>query len=148
MTIQLPNKISLSQNNIVFRYLRSVQHELLVWARLPLETKFIIALVLLIASLLTGGLAPILSSAMNVWGLIIFFEGLLQKNLKWEKWDGHDILITYLAAGIIGTLAASFLLLYFDVIYYLKLSLFGFLIRYIWFLLPISRLYSKRKSVA
>jgi len=104
----------------------------------------VIALVLLIISFLTGNFAPIFSSVMNVWGLIIFFEGLIQKNLKWERWNNRDILVTYLAAGIIGTVLASFLLLYFDVIYYLKLSLFDFLTRYIWFLLPLSRLYPKQ----
>jgi len=135
-------------NSIKFfgRYLQSVRHELLAWARLPLETKFVVAFSLLIISFLTGGLAPIFSSAMNVWGLIVFFEALFQRNLKWEKWNGRDILTTYVAAGIIGTLAASFLLLYFDVIYYLKLSLFDFLTRYIWFLLPVSRLLDKPKS--
>jgi hypothetical protein len=133
--------IPINQNNILYRYWQTTQHELLTWARLPLETKFVAALILIIISLITGNLAPIFSSVTNVWGLIIFFEGLIQKNLKWEKWDSRDILITYLAAGIIGTVLASFLLLYFDVIYYLKLSLFDFLTRYIWFLLPISKLH-------
>jgi hypothetical protein len=131
----------INQNNIFFRYWRATQHELLAWARLPLETKFVVALILIIISLITSNLAPIFSSVTNVWGLIVFFEGLIQKNLKWEKWDSRDILVTYLAAGIIGTVLASFLLLYFDVIYYLKLSLFDLLTRYIWFLLPISRLH-------
>jgi len=105
-----------------------------------LKIKFIVSFSLLILSLISSGFAPVLSSALNVWGVIIFFEALFQKKLKWEKWNGHDILITYLAAGIIGTAAASFLLLCFDVVYYLKLSLFDFLTRYIWFLLPLSKL--------
>ena len=129
--------------NILLSYWRSIQNELIVWARLPLETKFIIAFSLLVISLLIGSIAPILSSALNVWGVIIFFEALFQKKLKWEKWNGRDILITYASAGIIGTLAASFLLLYFDVLYYLKLSTFDLLTRYIWFLLPISKIYDK-----
>jgi len=133
------------QNNIFSRYFWSIQNELLVWARLPLETKFVIAFSLLVISFITGGLLPIFSSALNVWGVIIFFEALFQKKLKWEKWNGRDILITYAAAGIIGTFAGSFLLLYFDVIYYLKLSTLDLLTRYIWFLLPLSRLIPKLK---
>jgi len=135
--------------SILLNYWQSVQNELLVWARLPFETKFIIGFSLLVVSLLTGSVAPILSSVLNVWGVIIFFEALFQKRLKWEKWNGRDILITYASAGIIGTIAASFLLLYFDVIYYLKLSTFDLLTRYVWFLLPLSKLpaYLKQKRL-
>lgn len=131
---------------IFSRYLQSVQNELIFWARLPLETKFIIAFFLLVISLITGSFAPIFSSVLNVWGVIIFFEALLQKNLEWEKWNGRDILITYLSAGILGTVVASFLLMYFDILYYLKLSLFEFLTRYVWFLLPLSKFTDKIKT--
>lgn len=135
------SKIKTNSFALLTHYKDSIQTELLAWARLPLEKKFIIALLLLILSLITGIVAPILGSTLNVWGMVVFFEALFQKRLKWEKWDGRNILITYAAAGIIGTIVASFLLLYFDIIYYLKLSTFDLLTRYIWFLLPLSKLY-------
>lgn len=119
---------------------RSVQQELSNWARLSMEKKFGIALGLLILAFVLGGFIPVLSSALNVWGVIIFFEALLQSQLKWEKADQREILKTYLYAGILGTLAGSFLLLYFDVFYFLRLSLLDFLTRYIWFLLPLSKI--------
>jgi len=132
--------------DIFTRYRKAVQNELICWARLSLEKKFVIAFFLLTASLISASFTPLLSSVLNVWGGIIFFEALFQKKLKWEKWNGRNILITYLAAGIIGTVTASFLLLYFDILYYLKLSIFDFLTRYIWFLLPLSKLTEKIKK--
>lgn len=127
-------------NNLLTLYWRMIQIELLFWARFPLEYKFTIAFALLVLSLILSGISPILGSVTNVWGLIVFFEALFQKKFKWEKWNGRDILITYAGAGIIGTLVASFLLLYFDALYFLKLSTFDLLTRYIWFLLPLSKI--------
>lgn len=127
-------------NKLVLSYWQSVQTELLAWARFPMEKKFLVALAFLITSLLIGGITPIFSSTLNVWGMIIFFEALFQKKIKWDKWNSRDVLTTYALAGIIGTILASFLLLYFDVLYYLKLSTFDLLTRYVWFLIPFSKI--------
>lgn len=133
-------------NNLALRYWQSVQDELIAWAKLSLEIKFVIALLLLVLSVIIGGFAPVPSSILNIWGVIIFFEAILQKNFKWERWGSGDLLKTYLLAGVLGTLLGSFLLLYFDVAYYLKLSLFDFLTRYIWFLFPFSKLTKKIRN--
>jgi len=134
-------------NSLTVRYLQSVRNEFLSWAKLSLEAKFVIALFLLIFAVTISGFAPILSSVFNIWGVIIFFEAILQKNFRWERWNGPHLLKTYLIAGILGTLLGSFLLLYLDLVYYLKLSLFDFLTRYIWFLLPLSRIISRLKNL-
>lgn len=127
--------------NILAHYQSSVLKELIAWARLSQEKKFGIALLLLVLAFIFGGYVSVLSSALNVWGVIVFFEALLQSKLKWEKEDTREILKTYLYAGLLGTIAGSFLLLYFDVFYFIHLSIIDFLTRYIWFLLPLSKLF-------
>lgn len=124
-----------------FTYFRhSVQTELISWAKFPVERKLGISLILLLLAFILGGYLPSISSALNVWGVIIFFEALLQNQLKWERENQKEIFKTYLYAGILGTICGSFLLLYYDVNYFIRLSLIDFLTRYIWFLLPLSRL--------
>ncbi|MFH1183394.1 MAG: hypothetical protein V1690_03985 [Candidatus Moraniibacteriota bacterium] len=135
-----------TKTNKLISYRQSVLKEFVSWARLPMETKFGVALGLLVLAFFLGGFVPAVSSALNVWGVIVFFEALLQSQLKWEKEDQREILKTYLYAGILGTLAGSFLLLYFDVFYFLRLSVIDFLTRYIWFLLPLSNLTKKVKT--
>jgi hypothetical protein len=133
-------------DSMVFGFWKSIKGELIVWAKLPMETKFGVALGFLVLAFLLGGFIPAVSSALNVWGVIIFFEALLQSQLKWEKENTREIIKTYLYAGILGTLAGSFLLLYFDVFYFIRLSIIDFLTRYIWFLLPLSKLTDKIKT--
>lgn len=135
-----------SKDNIIKSLTKSIQSELLAWARTPAEKKFIIAFSFIILSLITSSFTPAFSSALNVWGVIIFFEAIFQKNIKWNKWDGRKIFKTYLLSGIIGTLAATFLLLYFDVFYFFKLSVVDFFTRYVWFLLPLSKLPPKQRG--
>jgi hypothetical protein len=121
-------------------YWQTVQKELVSWARLPMETKFGTAFILLVLAFILSGFVPRFSSALNVWGVIIFFEALLFSQFKWGKESTRELLKTYLYAGVLGTLAGSFLLLYFDVLYFLNLSVLDFLTRYLWFLLPLSKL--------
>lgn len=120
-------------------YWQAVQTELIAWAKLPAETKFGVSLGLLVLAFILGGYVSSISSALNVWGVIIFFEALFQNQLKWERKNQKEIFKTYLYAGILGTISGSFLLLYFDVNYFIHLSLLDFLTRYIWFLLPLSK---------
>ena len=117
-----------------------IKVELTAWAKLSLETKFIVSLVLLVLAFILSGFVPILSSVFNVWGVIIFFEAIFQGRFKSQKKDEREIFNTFLYAGLIGWLAGSFLLLYFDLNYFIYLSLLAFLTRYIWFLLPLSKI--------
>ena len=128
------------------KYWQAVQTELIAWARLPAEIKFGVSLGLLVLAFILGGYVSSISSALNVWGVIIFFEALLQNQLKRDGKNKKEIFKTYLYAGIFGTICGSFLLLYFDVNYFIRLSLLDFLTRYIWFLVPLSRILKKSKT--
>jgi len=134
---------------IIARLWRNIRIELISWTRLSLEIKFIVSLVLLVLAFILSGFVPILSSVFNVWGVIIFFEAIFQRpvpdgtrqgRFKSQKKDEREIFNTFLYAGLIGWLAGSFLLLYFDLNYFIYLSLLAFLTRYVWFLLPLTKL--------
>ena len=129
-----------TSKSLLSEYRQSVKTEFIVWAKLPLETKFSVSLVLIITALALSGYLPTLGSALNVWGLIIFFEAILQERLSGRGFGKKELLKTYLFGGILGAIAGSFLLIYFDILYYTQLAIFDYLTRYIWFLIPHTRI--------